>query len=346
MLYSFSSMRRFGFLVKDFGPPPFAVRACYERREIGGRRSPLVSCSAELCSTAGEHSSPLQCARLLLQGLVLFLLLTGGLDPGISAQVSPAQVPQQERALRTRVKEFYNFLQAGNWSKAEDYITRETLDTFRNQTKTPFQGFEIDSIKLQPDGKSAAVVIRVNVMTPYSPTPFPLRRPSHWRLIAGVWQVDASESPTNKFQAEFEPPAMMGMGTGMGQGAMQRTSPPAPDLKFENRETIVEPIHPGEVKEARFPFKNVSDHVVRIAEVKMGGSSRLRLEGEKKEYKPGESGTLVFDWDPIHYDYPYGLSDTVIIKTDPGGKETFVTARTFVTALPAGEAKSPNERPK
>src|SRR5436190_19873320 len=62
--------------------------------------------------------------RALLRFGVLLILSIGGPCPCDS---SP-QLPKQASSLRSRVEEFYSFLKAGNWSKAENYVSRETLD--------------------------------------------------------------------------------------------------------------------------------------------------------------------------------------------------------------------------
>ena len=256
--------------------------------------------------------------------------------PGLAASDQvPSPPPKGENALRRRVSEFYSFLQAGNWSQAEKYIAKDSLEVFRNQQKTPFFGFQIDSIKLSPDGQSASVVVRVRVMTAYAPTPIPFPRPSNWRLIRGVWQAEASEAKGSMLLPEFQLPSTP-------KGAPHRLPPPA-ELKFESLETIVDPIHPGEVREVRFPFKNLTNHVVRLGNVSTGSDS-LRFMGEKKEYNPGEAGTLVFEWDPVHSNYSYGLEDTIVLTTEPGGAVISLTARTYVYALIEEDSNSQSKK--
>jgi hypothetical protein len=250
---------------------------------------------------------------------------------GFSGQV-PSRSSEGEQALRARVNEFYSLLQANNWSQAEKYITQDSLEVFRNLPKTPFLGFQIDSIKLSPDGQSAQVIVRVQVMTAYAPTPVPFPRTSNWRLIGGVWQAVASEIKGSRLQSEFSFPPI-------GQSAARRP-PQSAKLKFESTEVIVDPIHVGEVREVRFRLKNLSNQVVKVGDVNTGSES-LRLKSGKKEYRPGESGTLVFEWDPVHYDYGYALEDTIVLTTEPGGAVTLLMARTFVDAGTAAEKKSP-----
>jgi len=268
--------------------------------------------------------------RALLRFGVLLILSIGGPCPCDSSQDSVRQLPKQASSLRSRVEEFYSFLKAGNWSKAESYVSRETLDTFRNETKTPFEGYQIDSVAVQPGGAAATVRVTIKVVTPYAGAPFPFARTTHWRLVGGLWYVVVSNPPREPVKAMMQQaPAAKG-------ASPQR---PSVELKFEHADVIVDSIQPGEVKLARFPFTNVSDHVVRIGKV-VTGCDCMRLKDGKREYKPGESGTLEFAWDPIHRDYSYALEDTIAVTAEPGGAVTFLMARTFVGARLAGASKN------
>jgi uncharacterized protein DUF1573 len=272
--------------------------------------------------------------RSLFQVGTLLILLIGGPCPYVSSQDSAQQLSKPASSLRTRVKEFYSFLKAGNWSKAENYVSRETLDTFRNQAKTPFESFEIDSVELQPGGARATVRVTTKLMTPYSTSPFPFPLTTHWRLVGGRWYVVVPNPPREPVKAM------------MRQAPADKGAPPQKppvELKFEHTDLIVDSIQPGEVKLARFPFTNVSDHVVKIGKV-VTGCDCLRLKDGKRDYKPGESGTLEFAWDPIHRDFNYALEDTIAVTTEPGGAVTFLMARTVVGPRVAGAAKNQSSK--
>ena len=77
---------------------------------------------------------------------------------------------------------------------------------------------------------------------------------------------------------------------------------------------------------ARFPFTNVSQHVVRLVEVQTGGDY-LRLKTQQKEFKPGEAEVLEFELDPsvLGMNTEQALSLAVALKTDPGGVYTRLT---------------------
>src|SRR3989304_912378 len=64
------------------------------------------------------------------------------------------QNTEQGKALRTRGEEFYSRLQSGRWTRAESYLTQDSLEDFRNQSKNPFVKFQVDTIKIDPDGQN------------------------------------------------------------------------------------------------------------------------------------------------------------------------------------------------
>jgi Protein of unknown function (DUF1573) len=263
-------------------------------------------------------------------GMVVLLLAVGSI-PCLSALSSPAQVRRQEAALRARVEAYFGFLKAGNSSKAENYVTRDTLDTFRNEPKTPFQGFSIDSIKMKPDGRHATVQVSVSVVTPYSNAPFPYPRDTDWRLVRGVWYVEVPKPASNRLQAMFRQPSP-------GDVATPDASPPM-ELEFKNHiYTFLSPLQPGEVKIAHFVYKNVSNHVVTLGAISTGCKC-LRLKSDKKEFMPGESGSLDFEVDPEHHDYGYGLAETMRVTTEPGDVLNLLTVRTYVAPLVKAEIK-------
>jgi hypothetical protein len=268
-----------------------------------------------------------------LFGVITLLLLCGpSLPSRFSAQVAPEPSHESEQVLRARIKQFYDLLEAGNWSKAENYVAPESLDTFRNQTKTPIRGYDIDSVKLAPQGQSATVVLSIKVTVPYSPTPYALPRSMQWRLVGGKWYAVIPEQTPATLNSMFQqgrPPA----------GATPHAPSPV-ELQFEyGTYTFLGPLQPGQVKVAHFPFKNVANHAVKLGEVTTGCKCVL-LKGEKREFMPGEPGSLDFEVNPDHHGYGYGLADTVTVKTEPGGAVTYLTVRTYVAPLATTESKS------
>ena len=103
------------------------------------------------------------------------------------------------------------------------------------------------------------------------------------------------------------------------------------DLKFESTWVSIGFVRKGEVKVARFPFTNVSQHTVTLAEVK-STCPCLRMTSQQKEFKPGEAGAIEFTFDPSSFGFKtkLGLTLTVSIETEP---EHAMTELTVAAAL-------------
>ncbi len=273
-------------------------------------------------------------SRIAVAGLLALLLGSAGRFGTMAREMVNNQ--EQEISLRKRVQEFYSFMQAGNYSRAEEYLTEESKEGFRNQAKGPFQAFEIDSVKLDTDGQTATVVVGIHAMSPLFPAEFAFPRSTNWVVTNGTWRLKLPprDPNANLLKAMFEPPIAK---------QAPPLKPPPFELKFAQEVQNIETVEPHEVKIVRFPFKNVSDHVVRLAEVKPGCEC-IRLKTEKMEYKPGESGVLAFELDPKHEAYAYGLNDLVMVKTDPGGGVKFLGVMTFVKPDPSLSSKPKDRR--
>jgi hypothetical protein len=142
---------------------------------------------------------------------------------------------------------------------------------------------------------------------------------THWRLIKGVWYLELERpdaSALKSFLAGTSPPVK------------PVPRPPAipAELKFETTWVGLEYVHRGEVKTARFPFTNISNHDVSV-EIPDLGSNCLRLKTPQKTFKPGESGVLEFEFDPSSFQFnvEQALSMGVTLKTLPGGAQARLT---------------------
>ena len=225
-------------------------------------------------------------------------------------QPAAVQAQAQEQALRRRVEEYYSHLQLGRWTEVEAYLTPQSVEIFREESKNAFLGFQIDSITIDPDGQSATGEVRIYYTIPQASTPVYLPKTTHWRLVNGVWYVDLPKPDPERFKNLFDSEA---------RKASLPPSPPPAELKFQEDEIKMGLVKAGDLPVARFPFTNVTDHAVTITEVRTGCKC-LRLLTEKKEYQPGESGELAIEFDPIGYSYTYGQA--VMVFTNPGELKT------------------------
>ena len=236
-----------------------------------------------------------------------------------------------EQALRSRVEQLYGALQRSDWAGAEKYLTEESKPIFRNQSKKAVAGFEIQSIKLEPSGDEAVVVVQVPVFTGFMPGPVQIPKTTRWRLIKGDWYLQLSSPQAT--QLPF---------TAAGQAPTP--SPPislhTKDLKFQSTWASVGTVHKGEVKVVRFAFTNVSQRVVTVS-VKQTNCDCLRLKTQQKEFKPGEAGAIEFELDPssLSFDAQSALTLTVILQSEP---EHAYPQLTIAAVLSPGPAPAPH----
>jgi hypothetical protein len=237
----------------------------------------------------------------------------------LAAGVPVMASSSSEEALRTRVEQWYAALQQGDWSRMEKYLTKESKPIFRSQAKKPVLAHQIQSIKLDPGADTASVVVQIPVFSPLAPQPVPMPQTTQWRLVKGVWYLELSKPDPNAMQWLL--------------GTARRPATPAPpppkvspELKFQSTWVGLEYVHHGEVKVARFPFTNISDHEVAM-EVIQQGCDCLRMKTQQKEFKPGESGVLEFEFDPsyLQFNVEQPITIAVVLKTQPGGAQTRLT---------------------
>lgn len=249
--------------------------------------------------------------RSPVAGLLTVLCLLALRVPVMAASSS-------EEALRTRVEQVYAALQQGNWARVEKYLTKESKPIFRGQQKQPVLAHRIESIKLDPGADTATVVVQIPNFG--SPIPQLTTRPqtTRWRLVKGVWYLDFFRPDLNALQSPAGTPKL----------PPKLPSPPRivpTELRFESTWAGFE-VHRGEVKVARFPFTNVSNHNVTLELIKTGCDC-VRMKTQQKEFKPGESAVLEFEFDPSYFQFNVveSFSTVVELKILPGGEEAMVT---------------------
>jgi hypothetical protein len=213
-------------------------------------------------------------------------------------------VQQPEEVLRARVTEFYTLLQKGQTTRAEAYVTRDSVDEFRRSDPGPMLGLEISSVEMDPSGESAVVTVQIlfkHPLVPASTLRFP--RTTTWQVEDGAWRVVIVP----------QPPGSVG---GMGPGHQAKPEPSRPpDLQFSEKEQDLGILEAGGKKSFRFSFKNITDHPVTITSVETGCPC-LTVQSGLKTYQPGETGELALEFDSTGYSYYY--KQTIVVKTEPG----------------------------
>jgi hypothetical protein len=134
-----------------------------------------------------------------------------GQSPGDLFNRPPADV---DRALRSRVTEFYQDHVEGKYRQAEALVAEDTKDYFYITNKPKYVSFELQGIEYS-DGFTRAranVIVEQYLPLPYfANTPLKLASPSTWKLVDGqwFWYVDQSsirETPFGKLRPGASPP--------------------------------------------------------------------------------------------------------------------------------------------
>jgi hypothetical protein len=249
---------------------------------------------------------------------LLSLLLQGALVTAASSS---------EEALRARVEQCYTALQQGNWQKVAKYLTKDSKPLFRDQAKKPLAAYQIQSIKIEPDGRTATVVVQIPIVSAMTPKPVFVPETSLWRMVNHAWYMELSKPDTSVQRSPFGTPPKAA-----------RSTPRAvfsSDLKFESSWQSLGVIKGNGTQVVRFSFKNVSTHVVTLSDVQLGCDC-LRLKTPQMEYKPGESGTLEIEFDPskLSVSTDQSFMQDILFKTEPGGGYVKLTVAALLTSSP------------
>jgi hypothetical protein len=259
------------------------------------------------------------------------LALLGLLGRGGSVMAASSS----EEALRTRAEQCFTAFQQGDWAKVEKYLTKDSRRTFHNEAKHPLPAYRIKSIKLEPDGQTATVVVEVPLISAAMPRPIPVANTTLWRLQNRVWCLELSGAQPNATSRQ-DLFSMM---------AAKPMPPPHPlptstDLKFESNWCGLGNVQSGDILVAKFPFKNVSTHSVTLVGIQLGCDC-LRLKTQQKEFKPGESATLEIEFNPASLQLPMeeSFTQTIVLTTEPGGQYLLLTIGARVAPAPKPAAK-------
>jgi hypothetical protein len=226
----------------------------------------------------------------------------------------------------------YAALQQGDWQKVEKYLTKDSKPLFRDQSKKPVTAFQIQSIKIEPDGRTATVVVQVPIVTGVTPNPIFVPKTSLWRMVGHTWYMELPKPDPNATRSLFD----------LTPKVVSSTSAVlfSRDLKFEALWRSLGVVQGGGTQVARFPFKNVSTHVVTLADIQLGCDC-LRLKTPQMVYQPGESGALEIEFDPskLSINRDQSFAQDILFKTEPGGGYVKLTIAAVLISSPAPSAK-------
>jgi hypothetical protein len=121
-----------------------------------------------------------------------------------------------DKALRSRITEFYEYHVKGEFRKAEALVADDTKEFFYSHNKPSYLSFEIGKIQYSDGYKraKATVICEQYVMLPgFADKPMKVPTPSSWKLVKGkwYWYVDKNEIGNSPF-GKMVPGAPSGRG--------------------------------------------------------------------------------------------------------------------------------------
>ena len=148
---------------------------------------------------------------------------------GGSGAIAPSVLKAREDSLRKRAEEFYQLLQSGRMEQAAAYVTPESKEAFRREKAGGFLGFKVDSVRLEPGGRKATVVVSMQVIVPHMVSPATIPRQTSWEWVDGSWYlgVGGSTEQAGDMRTLFN-----------GAGVQKSQTPPG-DLKFKDNRFVM-----------------------------------------------------------------------------------------------------------
>jgi hypothetical protein len=193
-----------------------------------------------------------------------------------------------DKALRTRIAEFYKFHVTKEFRKAEALVAEDTKEFFYSSNKPAYLSFEISEIKYSDNftRAKATVLAEQYVMVPgFADKPLKIPTPSTWKLVKGKWywyvdQEALRNSPFGKLTA----------GTAPARGAVPAVIPSSPDA-FLNQvrpdKTAVR-LKPGEPEQV--VFTNLAPGPMDISV--LGGVPGVETKFDRTDLKIGGKAVL------------------------------------------------------
>jgi hypothetical protein len=211
---------------------------------------------------------------------VLALWLVSAL-PGEAQRVSA-----RERQLTKRVQEYFQLLVTGDWRKVENYLTKDSQDTWLTMAKNKIESFEVKEVQIASGDREADVTVMVTFYIPQVSAPFHQPRKTKWIYERRNWftRLPPMMSATELFQKVF---AAGGSGATVPSMAQPVQSP----LRFEQN-PIRLPRQEGATEiTVHVPFQNVTSGVVSVTQLGTNCPC-LAATVDKQILQPNEAGVL------------------------------------------------------
>lgn len=203
----------------------------------------------------------------------------------VSALPGEAQnVSARERQITKRAQEYFQLLVTGDWRKVENYLTRDSQDTWLTMAKNKIESFEVKEVQIAPGNREADVTVLVTFYIPQVSAPFQQPRKTKWINERRNWfiKLPPMMSATELFQKVFSAGSMGGL------SAPQTVQPP---LRFDQNPVRLSRQEGAAESTAQVPFQNVTASVVSVTQL---GSNCpcLQVSMDKLLVQPGEQGIL------------------------------------------------------
>ena len=215
-------------------------------------------------------------ARFSVLAVLLFSSLPG------EAQ----NIPALERRLTKRAQEYFQLLVTSDWRKVENYLTKDSQDTWLAMAKNKIDSFEIQEVKVAPGGKEADVMVLVTFYVPQVSAPFHQPRRTKWIYERRNWftRLPPMLSATDLFQKVFNSGANMGALPSLAQ-------PVQSPLRFDQNPIRLTRQEGAAEITVKVPFQNVTPNAVTVTQLGTNCPC-LQVSMDKLVLQPGEQGIL------------------------------------------------------
>lgn len=206
------------------------------------------------------------------------------LSAWLPAHAASDKKAAREKQLTKRAEEFYHLMVTAEWMKVMPYVTEDTRPIWVAQSKNPIDAYQVKSVEIAADGKSAEV--NVDVTFRYAATataPFTEGQKSEWVYQHGQWFIKLRP---RKSMIEY-----------FNQISPNPGSLPPQPISFEPNPIRV-PV-PAEGAEAvlQVSFENITGGNVELKNLTTNCPC-AKVEVDKTELLPSEKGKLTLRYRP------------------------------------------------
>ncbi|MEZ5363090.1 MAG: hypothetical protein R2748_12305 [Bryobacterales bacterium] len=225
--------------------------------------------------------------------------------------------PEIDDALKTRVSQFYQHFQRGEFRQAEGFLDEESKDLFYNSKKNRILDFNIQNVDYGGDFRSANVLVvckTIIAMLGSEPVNMPLN--SDWRYNEGEWRMHLTEHKRPEGADASSPFGPMSFSQDVaapgsafqGQQGPAMARPTVESLASMYRistDTLTFPKASQDPVSRSMTVKSASVGRLTV-EKKTGPIAGIEVEIEGADIEPGGEATIKFTYDPAKAEHVSG----------------------------------------